>query len=85
MAANVEIISEHTSFMELIEDRDALVRDLWKRVVTKKPTGEMTMLKLLQKFSFLCESACRISGLLFKDFAILSLNWGFRPVSARFH
>ena len=59
IAVNVEIISEHTSFIELIEGRGAFVRDLWKRVVPKMPVGEMTMLKLLQKFSFLCQSACR--------------------------
>ena len=44
MAANVEIISEHTSFMELIEGGGAFVRDLWKRVVPKKPAGDMTRL-----------------------------------------
>lgn len=44
MAANVEIISEHTSFIELIEGGGAFVRDLWKRVVPKKPAGDMTRL-----------------------------------------
>lgn len=44
MAANVEIISEHTSFMELIEGGGAFVRDLWKRVVPKKPAGDMIRL-----------------------------------------
>jgi hypothetical protein len=32
IAANVEVVSEHTSFMDLIEGRGAFVRDLWKRV-----------------------------------------------------
>jgi hypothetical protein len=40
MAANVEVVSEHTSFMELIEGGGAFVRDLWKRVVPKKPTSQ---------------------------------------------
>jgi len=64
MAANVEIISEHTSFMVLIEGWGAFVRDLLKRVrlVPKEPAGEMTRLKLFQKFSFLCKFACRIGG-----------------------
>jgi hypothetical protein len=44
MAANVKIISEHTLFMELIEGKVAFVRDLWKRVVSKKPAGDMTRL-----------------------------------------
>jgi hypothetical protein len=38
IAANVEVISEYTSFIELIEGRGAFMRDLWKRVVPKKPT-----------------------------------------------
>jgi hypothetical protein len=33
IADNVEVVSEHTSFMNLIEDGGAFVRDLWKRVV----------------------------------------------------
>jgi hypothetical protein len=40
MAANVEVVSEHTSFMELIEGGGAFVRDLWKRVVPKKLTSQ---------------------------------------------
>ncbi|PMD40831.1 hypothetical protein L207DRAFT_459618 [Hyaloscypha variabilis F] len=38
IAANVEVVSEHNSFMDLIEGGGAFVRDLWKRVVPKKPT-----------------------------------------------
>jgi hypothetical protein len=38
IAANVKVVSEHTSFMDLIEGRGAFVRDLWKCVVPKKPT-----------------------------------------------
>ena len=37
IATNVEVISEHTSFIELIKGGGAFVRDLWKRVVPKKP------------------------------------------------
>jgi hypothetical protein len=44
MAANVEIISEYTLFIELIKDRGALIRDLWKHIVTKKPTREIIRL-----------------------------------------
>jgi hypothetical protein len=40
IAANVEVVSEHTSFMDLIEGGGAFVRDLWKRVVPKKPTSQ---------------------------------------------
>ncbi len=36
MAANIEVV-RHTSFMDLITGRGAFVRDLWKRVVPKKP------------------------------------------------
>ncbi len=39
IAANVHVISEHTSFMDLIEGGGAFMRDLWKRVVPKKPTS----------------------------------------------
>jgi hypothetical protein len=44
IATNVEIISEYTSFMESIKGGGAFVRDLWKRVVPKKPTREMIRL-----------------------------------------
>jgi hypothetical protein len=44
MAVNVEIISEYISFMELIKGGGAFMRDLWKRVVSKKPAGDMTRL-----------------------------------------
>ncbi|KAN0117088.1 hypothetical protein V8E51_003065, partial [Hyaloscypha variabilis] len=38
IAANVDLVSEHTSFMDLIEGGGAFVRDLWKRVVPKEPS-----------------------------------------------
>lgn len=41
IAANVEVVSEHTSFMDLLEDGGAFVRDLWKRVVPKSPSRKM--------------------------------------------
>jgi hypothetical protein len=41
IAASVEVVSEHTSFMDLIEDGGAFVRDLWKRVVPKSPSQGM--------------------------------------------
>jgi hypothetical protein len=46
LAANIEIISEYTSFMALIEGGGAFVRDLLKRVrlLPKEPAGEMTRL-----------------------------------------
>jgi hypothetical protein len=39
IAANVEVVSEHTSFMDLIKGGCAFVRDIWKRVVPKKPSS----------------------------------------------
>ena len=41
IAANVEVVSEYASFMDLIEDGGAFVRDLWKHVVLKSPSQEM--------------------------------------------
>jgi hypothetical protein len=35
IAAKVEVVSEHTSFIDLIEVGDAFVRDLWRRVLPK--------------------------------------------------
>jgi hypothetical protein len=44
IATNVEIISEHTSFIELIKGRSAFIRDLWKRVLPKKSAREIIRL-----------------------------------------
>lgn len=40
LVANFEVVSKHTSFMDLIEGRGAFVRDVWKRVMPKKPTSQ---------------------------------------------
>jgi hypothetical protein len=40
IAANAMVMSEHTTFMNLIEEGGAFVRDLWGRIVPKMPLTE---------------------------------------------